>query len=247
MSETAEIHRPGPGDIEGAESMAARHSFSSQAGEQSSSVPKEDAAAQKSAERYLPQLDITDSGADSSSSKAGSPWGNEVKNADFILIRHADKPDDPSNPDLSPAGFARAQELPAWFQKEFGKNPDFLFAAADSNASNRPSETLGPTSQESGVPIDKSISNKNYGELASELDNKTFDGKSVAIAWHHGEIEQLATALGAPAGTFSAPWDKNDYDDAIDIHYGADGTPTVSLIKEDLNAPAINGTKATTD
>ena len=43
----------------------------------------------------------------------------------LLVMRHAEKSDDPDDPDLTPAGQARAKALPAYIQATFGK-PDFI-------------------------------------------------------------------------------------------------------------------------
>jgi hypothetical protein len=49
-----------------------------------------------------------------------------MNNGKILLMRHAEKPDDPLDPKLSVAGSARAQKLAQYIPETFGK-PDFLF------------------------------------------------------------------------------------------------------------------------
>jgi phosphohistidine phosphatase SixA len=52
----------------------------------------------------------------------------------IILMRHAEKPDDLTNPDLSHAGRERAKALATWIP-QVCPNFDFLFASAISKQS----------------------------------------------------------------------------------------------------------------
>ena len=183
------------------------------------------------------ELAKKDSSAEASAAATPSAFHNELHNATILLMRHAEKPDDPDDRDLSPAGFARAKALADYIPEHFGRKPDYLFASADSASSSRPRETLEPLSQKTGVPIDTSIGDKDYKELAKELDDPKFDGKFIVIAWHHGRIPQLADKLGAPAGTYPNPWNGKVFNEIIEFDYGADGTPTVKDVTEDINVP----------
>jgi len=60
-----------------------------------------------------------------------------------LLTRHAEKPTDLLDPDLSDQGDDRAKRLVEYIPKTFGQ-PDFIFAAASSKHSNRPYDTVAP-------------------------------------------------------------------------------------------------------
>lgn len=165
---------------------------------------------------------------------ANDSFHSELHNTTILLMRHAEKPADASNRDLSPAGFARAAMLADYIPKEFGRQPDFIFATADSKHSSRPRETVEPLSKESGVPIDSTYADANFDELAHDIENDPkYAGKFVVIAWHHGEIPDLARSLGAPDGTYPDPWPANRFDHVLKFNYGADGgTPEVTDVTE---------------
>lgn len=83
--------------------------------------------------------------------------------------------------------------------------PAFLFATATSTNSNRPIETITPTSQILNLPIDDKHSDKDYGKVASDiLSNSKYGGVAVLICWHHGNIPALALALGVPQSQITA-------------------------------------------
>jgi hypothetical protein len=58
----------------------------------------------------------------------------------LLVMRHAEKSDDPNDPHLTPPGLLRAEGLATFIPQEFGK-PDYLFAASISKHSARPYET----------------------------------------------------------------------------------------------------------
>lgn len=139
--------------------------------------------------------------------------------ATIYLIRHAEKPTD-KRPDLNPQGFLRAALLPNLFTSPGTTltKPDFLFATARSKNSNRPVETIMPLSAALNEPISNEILDENYPELAKQLLSGQFAGKVVLVAWHHGKLPDLTTALGAtppykwPDAQFDRIW-RIDYKD----------------------------------
>jgi broad specificity phosphatase PhoE len=125
----------------------------------------------------------------------------------IILMRHAEKPDDPTNPKLSPQGRMRAQQLATYIPKTF-KHIDFLFAAAPSKHSVRPIETIKPLAQAIGAPINKDIADQDYPVLAHHLlTHQKYDGSLVVACWHHGHLPDLAEALGASSEAVGGRWD----------------------------------------
>jgi hypothetical protein len=140
-----------------------------------------------------------------------------------LIIRHAEKPDDPNDPNLSPRGMERAAALATVIPRDFPK-PDFLLATKRSAHSNRPFETLEPLGKRLHLPIDSSYLDKDFAGLAHQvLTDPKYAGKVVLIAWHHGKIASLAHALGAS----SAPdkWNSQTFDRVWQLSY-AEGTAT---------------------
>jgi len=136
-----------------------------------------------------------------------------------LILRHAEKPADPHNPDLSPIGVARAAML-AKAIPDYFPQIDFLFAAAPSKQSNRPVETLTPLAQALAMPLDTDIADSGYEVLAADLlSDARYAGKRIVICWHHGNIPELALGLKVPeAAIKNAPgmvgmhWDANVFD-----------------------------------
>jgi hypothetical protein len=123
--------------------------------------------------------------------------------AQIILIRHAEKPDDPGAVHLSKAGEERARELVPFLttDPEFTKygRPVALFATQTTRhgRGQRTRETLAPLAKELHLPIEARYLSENYEALARMiLANPKYQGKTVLICWNHDEIPQLAAALG---------------------------------------------------
>jgi hypothetical protein len=132
---------------------------------------------------------------------------SSMDSGQVLLTRHAEKPSDPEDPNLSPVGSARAEKLPEYIRGTFGK-PDFLFASAISEYSRRPWETIEPLSRACGEPIDASFADQDYEALAHGLLTKPrFENKLIIVCWHHGHIPSFAKALGAKCGSYPDPWD----------------------------------------
>jgi hypothetical protein len=125
----------------------------------------------------------------------------------ILVMRHAEKPDDPFEPDLTKDGHARAEKLVGFIQNKFG-TPDFIFAAAITRHSARPYETVRPLSRATGIGIDATIADNDYGVLAELLrTRKKYAGKLVVVCWHHGNIPPMMRYLGAEKTDYPRPWD----------------------------------------
>jgi broad specificity phosphatase PhoE len=134
-----------------------------------------------------------------------------------MIIRHAEKPDDGGDPNLSTRGYERAVALATVIPDRFAR-PDFLFAARKSSSSNRPVETITPLSIALDEPIDSTFKDDQYGKLARLLKTDAkYDGSVVLICWHHTEIPALARALGATDAP--SKWDPESFDRVWEITY----------------------------
>jgi hypothetical protein len=128
----------------------------------------------------------------------------------IFIIRHAEKPDSGTDPNLSPTGFKRAGALATAFPKNFCV-PDFLFATAPSKHSNRPMETITPLAKAIHEKILDPYADADAAALAHELlTAPAYSGKSILICWHHGHIPALAKALGATG--VPAAWNPDVFD-----------------------------------
>jgi hypothetical protein len=141
----------------------------------------------------------------------------------IILLRHAEKPADESNPHLSVRGQERATSLVSLFTNnaallEHGP-PVALFAARPTarRHSQRTLETLAPLAAHLKLPVQTPYSAKAYAALARHvLQQRAFEGNSVVICWVHDSLPQLAEALGVPRGP---PWQGHVFDRVWIISY----------------------------
>ena len=152
----------------------------------------------------------------------------------ILLVRHAEKPAEKSGgPGLIPAGEARARAYADYFRNfSFDGVPlhiDTLVATRDSRGSMRPRLTVEPFSRASGLPIQQPFADDDVKELADWIAGGA-PHRTILIAWHHGKMPQLLTALGADPATLlpDSKWPPETYDWVLYLHYGEDGHLSVS-------------------
>jgi hypothetical protein len=169
-----------------------------------------------------------------------------IENMQVIIIRHAEKPGDPSidndadGPDLSTRGYERAGALAAYIIATFGK-PDFLFATKQSKHSNRPVETITPLAQALNLKIDSKHADDDFPNVAEDiLKNSKYERKLVLICWHHGHIPPLTTALGGNPP--QSPWPGDVFDRVWQIDYSNASTiPPSNLPVKNLAQKLLYG------
>jgi phosphohistidine phosphatase SixA len=152
----------------------------------------------------------------------------------IILMRHADKPDDPEDEDLSDAGMARAEHLATYIPQTFGK-PDYIIATAHSKHSNRPKETVAPLAQALGMKVQHDFENDDIEDLVEDVfSNPEYKGRTLVICWHHGKLPAIAALLGAPVGSYPDPWPEDAYNIILDFRYDPNSgrPPTVTRVVE---------------
>jgi hypothetical protein len=123
--------------------------------------------------------------------------------AQIILLRHAEKPADPDDSHLSPAGVKRAEQLVRFIMKDpamtrFGL-PVAVFASQTTKHDNgqRSQETVAPLARALKLTVQTPFRSNGYAALARQiLANPAYAGKTVLICWTHEEIPKLAEALG---------------------------------------------------
>lgn len=152
--------------------------------------------------------------------------------ARIIVIRHAEKPGDPEDPHLSPAGVQRAQRLVTFITKDPAMvalgSPAAVFASQPTKHGNgqRTRETVAPVASALKLPVQTPYRNKDYAELAKLLlTSPAYKGKTVLVSWTHDEIPKLATALGVTPKP--KKWKASDYDQVYVISY-QNGKPTLA-------------------
>jgi len=112
-----------------------------------------------------------------------------------ILVRHAEKIIDPNNsdPDLSPAGQARAQEI----VRIFG---DTGINAIYATQYKRTQQTVKPLADKLGLPINQ-VNSKNTADLLAQIRSQN-SGQVILISGHNNTVPEIIAALGGP--TFPA-------------------------------------------
>lgn len=126
-----------------------------------------------------------------------------VRPQSILVIRHAEKPTDATDIHLNPEGQKRAEAIPQLFEKTATRpdpfpTPDFIFATKASKHSNRPVETVTPLAKALKLKVNAEYANDDCPKLAEEIyTNPKYEGKTVLICWHHGNIPELALTLSA--------------------------------------------------
>jgi hypothetical protein len=158
--------------------------------------------------------------------KAQGGAGSGLENAVILVIRHGEKPD--KGGDLSKAGKERAKAYVNYFEHfTVASNPlqlNYLFSTADSKDSRRTRLTIEPLSKAIGLAIDSRFQYTDIQGLVGAIQSKP-PGKQYLICWHHGEIPQLVSALGADANSLfpKGKWPDAVFDWVIQLRYDANG------------------------
>ena len=151
----------------------------------------------------------------------------------ILIMRHAEKPDDPHDPNLTEAGRDRAQRLAQYVPEFFGEPPKFLFASSASKHSRRPIETLEPLATASQLQIDSTYADQDYGALAHHLrHSESFNDVLTVVCWHHGNIPNLMHALKAASTDYPDPWKHDVFNLMLKVDLSPDKTPVVKRIRE---------------
>jgi 2,3-bisphosphoglycerate-dependent phosphoglycerate mutase len=108
-----------------------------------------------------------------------------------ILVRHAEKNIEPNNtdPDLSPAGQARAQELVRMFS-------DAGINAIYATQYKRTQETVKPLADRLGLTVNQ-VNSKNTADLVGQIRGQ-HSGQVIFIAGHNNSVPEIIAALGGP-------------------------------------------------
>jgi phosphohistidine phosphatase SixA len=110
----------------------------------------------------------------------------------LILVRHAEKkivPPEDKDPELSPAGMARAQEL----ARMFG---DSGIAAIYATQYKRTQQTVMPLADKLRLPVTQ-IEAKKTADLVKQIRAQNA-GQVVFIAGHNNSVPEIIAALGGP-------------------------------------------------
>jgi hypothetical protein len=150
-----------------------------------------------------------------------------LSNATVLIVRHAEEAQ--AGPGLSSAGEARASAYAHYFRPfvlgDQRLRIDALVAAADSRESQRSRLTLEPLSRILRKPIQQPFADHHVRRLALWLAQGN-PGRTILIAWHHGEIPQLLTALGLKPSAIlhHGRWSAHVYDQVAVLHFDDNGS-----------------------
>lgn len=162
---------------------------------------------------------------------AASPFPLRSGPARLLILRHAEKTGEKSDPHLSAKGAERAERLARYIPQTFGK-PDFLMAAKSSKRSRRPVETLEPLAAATGLTINGEFDDKDVRELVEELGhNPSVAGKFGVVSWRHSDIPRLLAELGSPAGSYPDPWGEGVYDLMFELEFLGSAPPRVHQVR----------------
>ena len=110
----------------------------------------------------------------------------------LILVRHAEKkivPPENKDPDLSPAGMARAEEL----VRMFG---DSGIGAIYASQYKRTQQTVKPLADKLNIPVTQ-IDAKKTADLVKQIRAQNA-GQVVFIAGHNNTVPEIIAAMGGP-------------------------------------------------
>ncbi len=144
--------------------------------------------------------------------------------ATIVVIRHAEEPQDSSNPHLSKDGAARADRFVEFMTHDPAMirlgTPAAIFATETTNDGNgqRTQETVAPLAKVLRLQVQTPYHGKDYDKLARRvMSDPTLAGKTVVICWNHEYLPQLAAALGV---TPEPPkWKGKVYDEVYVISF----------------------------
>lgn len=151
----------------------------------------------------------------------------------ILVMRHAEKPEDPGNPNLSPEGYACANRLVTYIPETFGK-PNVIIAAANSPESQRPVQTVTPLANQFGLTPQAPYTDHQFADAAQMMLKGTGynDQPMIVCCWHHERIPDLMDALGCEEGSYPNPWDENVFNLILKVGIHAAGTIKVDRIWE---------------
>lgn len=138
-----------------------------------------------------------------------------------ILVRHAEKKIEPNNPDpdLTPAGEARAQEIARMFG---GAGVNAIYATQFK----RTQQTVKPLSDKTGIPTTV-LDSGQTDELAKRI-STNHRGQVVFVAGHNNTVPALVSAL---SGENTPVIPESEYDNLFIVTFYRTGKAKVVILK----------------
>lgn len=140
----------------------------------------------------------------------------------IILVRHAEKqivPPENKDPDLSPAGVTRAQEL----ARMFG---DSGITAIYATQYKRTRQTVKPLADKVGMPVTQ-VEAKETAELVKQLRARGA-GQMIFIAGHNNSVPEIIAAMGGPQMPIIP---ETEYDNLYILTVQSDGSAKLLKMK----------------
>lgn len=147
----------------------------------------------------------------------------------FILVRHAEKkivPPENKDPDISPAGVARAEELARMFG---GSGITAIYATQYK----RTQQTVKPLADRLGLKVNQVEAGKTP-ELVKQLRTRKA-GEIVFIAGHNNSVPEIIAALGGPQMPIIP---ETDFDNLYILTVQSDGAAKLLKLKYGSPLPA---------
>jgi len=131
----------------------------------------------------------------------------------ILILRHAEKPQDPNNEKLSVKGYERAAALAYYLPDAFGDiNHIFAAGVGKHSHSHRPVETITPLANRLDKKIHDSYLKKEYKEMVNHVFSKEkYTNETIAVCWEHKDIKAIADEFGA-TNTPSSTWSETCFD-----------------------------------
>jgi 2,3-bisphosphoglycerate-dependent phosphoglycerate mutase len=153
---------------------------------------------------------------------AGGASAIEQPPLTLILVRHAEKkivPPENKDPDLSPAGVARAEEL----VRMFG---DSGIGAIYATQYKRTQQTVKPLADKLNIPVTQ-IEAKKTADLVKQIRAQKA-GQVIFIAGHNNTVPEIIAAMGGPQLPIIP---ETEYDNLYILTVQSDGTARLLKMK----------------
>jgi 2,3-bisphosphoglycerate-dependent phosphoglycerate mutase len=146
-----------------------------------------------------------------------------------ILVRHAEKKIEPENkdPDLSPAGLARAQELVRIFSNTG-------ITAIYATQFKRTQQTVKPLADRLGLPVTQ-VEAKKTTDLVKQIRARN-TGEVIFVAGHNNSVPEIIAALGGPQLPIIP---ETEYDNLYILTVQGDGSAKLLKLKYGSGQPVM--------
>lgn len=148
-------------------------------------------------------------------------FGQNGSTTTLILVRHAEKKIEPENkdPELSPAGELRAQEIVRMFS-------DAGINAIYASEYKRTQNTVKPLADKLGLTVGK-VEAKKTADLVKQI-RSTNVGQVVLIAGHNNTVPEIIAAFGGPQLPIIP---ESDFDNLYILTVNSAGPPNLLKLK----------------